>query len=117
LRDEAPDSELEAAVSRLDGQAGSEDAVFLLVRKLAKKSPKYQLRYAEFFDPLDKRSSGSVKKNAKNAYDEYELARKAGLKVARERQENLLEWAEDNFKKGDEGAIQLVDAFNSDLDQ
>ena len=109
LRKNAETGDLAAAVARLDGVPGAEDAVFLLLRKLAPTSPALRTRFAAFYDPLDKRPAGSVQKNAKYAYDEYEEARKAGAEDVVARQEALLDWAEANENSGDEGAKALLE--------
>jgi hypothetical protein len=109
LRGGATEADLAAAVDRLDGQPGAEDAVFLLLRKLAPTSPRHRLRFAAFYDPLDGRPSGSVAKNAKYAFDEYEAARKAGERGAVAKQEALLDWAEAHEDSGDEGALALIE--------
>jgi hypothetical protein len=115
LRKGASNADLAAAVARLDGQPGAEDAVFLLLRKLAPTSPGHRLRFAAFYDPLDKRPSGTVAKNAKFAFDEYEEARKAGDKEAAARQMALLDWAEANEKSGDAGAKALLEMLDNGL--
>jgi hypothetical protein len=109
LRSNASEADLSAALDRLDGQPGAEDAVFLLARRLAPTSPPRRLRYAAFYDPLDTRPKGTVKPNAKFAFDEYAEAKKAGEEAAASRQEALLEWAKANAKSGDEGALALME--------
>ncbi|MDR1577324.1 MAG: hypothetical protein LBT86_03700 [Deltaproteobacteria bacterium] len=113
LRTGAANEDLAAAVAKLDGQPGAEDAVFLLLRKLAPTSPESQMRFAAFFDPLDSRPTGSVVKNAKYAYDEYEVAKKAGHNQAAERQKALIKWADANAASGDEGARALLEWANN----
>ncbi|MDR1086409.1 MAG: hypothetical protein LBP22_16515 [Deltaproteobacteria bacterium] len=113
LREGKPDGELAEAVDKLDGTPGAEDAVFLLLRKLARSSPKYRMRFAEFYDPMDKRPTGSIQKNAKFAYDEYDAARKAGAEQAESRQEALLDWALSNEDTGDPGARALTEMLDS----
>jgi cell division protein FtsN len=115
LREGAPEAELVAAVKRLDGQPGAEDAVFIILRKLAPSSPEYRMRFAAFYDPLDTRPAGSVPKNAKHAYDEYEEAKKAGVKSAADRQDALLEWAEAREGSADEGVRELLRVLDKDL--
>ncbi|MDR0549757.1 MAG: hypothetical protein LBI10_10175 [Deltaproteobacteria bacterium] len=112
LRTNAAPQDLAAAVARLDGVPGAEDAVFLLLRKLAPTSPALRTRFAAFYDPLDKRPAGSVQKNAKYAYDEYEEARKAGAEDVVARQEALLDWAEANETSDDEGAKALLEMID-----
>ncbi|MDR2142050.1 MAG: hypothetical protein LBR11_09730 [Deltaproteobacteria bacterium] len=115
LRDKAPEADLLAAVDRFDGIPGAEDAVFLLLRRLAPTSADRQARFAAFFDPLDQRPSGSVQKNAKDAYDEYELAKKAGDQTATARQEALVNWAKAPENKDNAGARDLLKMLNKGL--
>jgi hypothetical protein len=98
---------MRAALDRLDGQAGAEDAVFLLLKALAPHSPENRSRYAAFLDPTDTRPAGSIKKNPEAAYDEYELAKKGGDKSAALAQARLLKWAEEQSAKGDPEAARL----------
>jgi hypothetical protein len=85
------------------------------LRKLAPSSPERRARFAAFYDPLDKRPSGTVTKNAKFAFDEYEAAGKAGYKEAEAKQEALLDWAEANEKSGDPGALALLEMLDKGL--
>jgi hypothetical protein len=69
-----PLAECEVLLERLEITPGGEDALFLLVRRMAKDDKSRRVRFGAFFDPLDRRPSGSVVKNAQYAYDEYMAA-------------------------------------------
>ncbi|MDR1607976.1 MAG: hypothetical protein LBT38_06170 [Deltaproteobacteria bacterium] len=115
LRENASTEELTKAAAALEGQAGAEDALFLIARKLAQTSLEGRMRYAAFFDPLDNRPSGSVAKNAKAAFDEYEAARLKGSDQAAARQEALLDWAETHESSGDAGARELLEMLDKNF--
>ena len=101
LRRGAGTAELEAALTRLDQVPGAEDAVFLLAKALATRSPEHRVRYAAFMDPTDTRPAGSIKKDPLAAYEEYESAKSAGAPEAAAALDRLLKWAEENAGQPD----------------
>jgi hypothetical protein len=97
---------LEENLALLEQKPGSEEDVFLLVRVLSKRDPKYHLRLGAFFDPTDKRPKGSVAPNVKYAYDEYKAS---GQPEAQASIDRLAEWARSSVAAGADG----LDEFNA----
>ncbi|MDR2387115.1 MAG: hypothetical protein LBE80_05955 [Deltaproteobacteria bacterium] len=100
---------LEEVLAVLENNPGSEDDVFMVVRYLSRRDPKYRVRLGAFFDPTDARNKGTVQPNVKYAYDEY-LA--SGLTEGQERVNNLREWSKTDAAKGTEGLKEFIAAAN-----
>jgi hypothetical protein len=105
----AETGQLEAALDALENSPGSEDDVFLLVRVLSKREPKYKLRLGAFFDPTDTREKGSVTPNVKYAYDEY---LDSGLPESKAQIDRLVEWSKKPEANGAEGLAEFKAAVN-----
>ena len=115
LQRNAGTAELEAALTRLDQRPGAEDAVFLLAKTLAPRSPEHRVRYAAFMDPTDTRPTGSIKKNPLAAYEEYKSARAAGVPEATAALDRLRQWAEENAEKDEPGAARLWQKYRGEM--
>ncbi|MDR2366987.1 MAG: hypothetical protein LBF58_02580, partial [Deltaproteobacteria bacterium] len=100
---------LEQALGLLENNPGSEDDVFLLVRVLSKRDPKYKIRLGAFFDPTDGRGKGEVIPNVKYAYDEYN---DSGLPEAKELIARLVTWSKTAEAANADGLEEFKAAIN-----
>lgn len=108
LRREAPAQELRDAIQRFSTLRGAEDAAFLLIEELAPRDPAMRLRYAAYFDPTDKRPTGSIGKDPEAALREYRKAEAEGALEAREALSRLKSWAEREAAAGNAEARRLL---------
>jgi hypothetical protein len=99
---------LESALAMLENTPGSNDDVFLLIRVLSKRDPKYRLRLAEIFDPTYWGNKLDVRPNLKFAYDEYMAC---GLPEAQFRVDRLIEWSKSEEAKSVDGYKEFLEAI------
>lgn len=85
------------------------DARFLLAEELAGRGNADAMSVvAEFYDPTSSVASGSIVKDAEQAYKSYTAARNAGQDGMDERLATLREWVEKEAEKGSDDARRLL---------
>jgi hypothetical protein len=99
---------LETALALLENTPGANDDVFLLIRVLAKRDPKYRLRLAGIFDPTVSGNKLGVRPNVKYAYDEYMAS---GQPEVPARVDRLIEWSKSEEAKGVDGYLEFLEAI------
>ncbi|MDR1050286.1 MAG: hypothetical protein LBP95_04240 [Deltaproteobacteria bacterium] len=105
-------AEMEEVLGRIDGVEGGEEAVFLLVRAMAREDPRRHVRLGAFFDPLDERPKGGVAPNVMYAYEEYVQA--GDVDEAGRRKDALADWTRGPGRTalGVEGVAELTEVLN-----
>lgn len=85
------------------------DAVFLLLEYAADSGDMdAALEVGRFYDPTDDIPSGSIQKNASQAYDWYKDALFEGRKAAEAKLTRLKKWVEQHAAQGDKKAKELL---------
>lgn len=93
---------------------GGADAAFLLAEDAAEKGDaEAMLLTGRFYDPTDKSPSGSIIKDAQQAFFWYQQASRAGRQEAAPRLEALRAWAESEAAKGSAEAREILQRFRA----
>jgi hypothetical protein len=95
--------------TKMGTDPSSGDAAFLLIEDAAQKGhPEAMVRLARFYDPLDPAPTGSIHKDASQAYEWYDNARKAGRSESEGRLRDLRGWVEKAAASGSSDARELL---------
>lgn len=88
------------------------DAAFLLLEFAADSGiAEAALAVARYYDPTDKESSGTIRKNPESAYDWYTEALAGGQENAKTRLAQLRSWVEEQATQGSIEARELLNTW------
>jgi TPR repeat protein len=88
------------------------DAAFLLLEYAADNGiAPAALAVARYYDPTDKESSGTIRKNSESAYQWYTEAMAGGQENAKTRLAQLRSWVEEQASQGSAEARELLNTW------